>query len=95
MTDGDGMEVDFNSDPGNVVIANPLDCGPPPPTLELNFGDANAEMGANICVPLTVANFEDVVSFQFSICYNETVYGGVSRFLDYFTSLLFSYRANK
>ena len=39
----------------------------------LIFEDTTATSGSSVCIPITVANFEDIVSTQFSVSYNASV----------------------
>lgn len=56
----------FNGGNGRVTI-QPLFDG-----FLLTIADDNVQPGENFCVPVTVLNFENVASFSFGVCYDET-----------------------
>ncbi len=71
VTDADGNEVTFTSDPGVVSICG--DPPPPPVDLELIGSDHVVANGDDICVEVSTKGFTDIVSMQFSLEFDETI----------------------
>ena len=67
ISDFNSQIVPFFSDPGEIVIG--VDCVPAVP-LEFILGDICGAPGETVCVPLTVNEFIDVNSMQYSFCYD-------------------------
>lgn len=83
------MSVDFYTDCGEAVVIENAGCqdggggggdGPDGCALEGNpndlgiiFPEQDIEMGTNVCLPVTVANFVNIESFQFGMTWDPTV----------------------
>ena len=65
--DGGTLVDPVVTQPGQITIA---DVTAAPDPVELSIGNASADSGANACVPVTVANFENITATSFSINYN-------------------------
>jgi gliding motility-associated-like protein len=73
VSDTDGNIIPFNSQSGTVTIEGDGGGGGNDCTgtdFVLTIGDADVEVGAEVCVPVSVCNFNDILGMQFSINYN-------------------------
>jgi len=68
IINGNEMEVPFNSESGTITVGT---VGPP--ALTLTLADVQSMQGAQVCLPLTVTNFTDIKSMQFSVNYNAAI----------------------
>ncbi len=66
FSDADENVIPFNSDPGTITFSGVST------DLTLTAESGDVEPGGSICVPISVANFEDVVGMSFTINYDET-----------------------
>ncbi|MEO0728724.1 MAG: cohesin domain-containing protein, partial [Bacteroidota bacterium] len=75
LTDTNGA-VTTNTEPGTVTIQTPFD------GFTLIMGDATVMTGDNVCLPVTVNDFENILGMQFSINYDPAAltYTGVQNF---------------
>jgi gliding motility-associated-like protein len=82
VVDADMDTLTFTSRAGLVSIVSPPGACGSLDTLSFYLGNETVLPGEQICVPVTVSQFNEVVSFQFSINYDETLlrydtaYGG-------------------
>ena len=68
--DAAGNEIDpVLTQPGSITISNQTS-GPDP--VEITLGTASVDMGGNVCLPITVANFTDLTALQFTVNYDPT-----------------------
>jgi gliding motility-associated-like protein len=77
IIDNDGP-VTFNDQDGSVTV----DGDPPVNGVVFTLPDIVVPPGETVCVPLTVENFVNMISFQFSINFDETIleYTGAQNF---------------
>ncbi|MEL6660018.1 MAG: cohesin domain-containing protein, partial [Bacteroidota bacterium] len=75
LTDTNGA-VTTNTEPGTVTIQTPFD------GFTLIMGDATVMTGDNVCLPVTVNDFDNILGMQFSINYDPAAltYTGVQNF---------------
>lgn len=65
--------LNFSSRTGTVnIVSPPGDCGSID-TLSFYMGNESVMPGEQVCLPVRVSQFVDIVSFQFSINYNEAL----------------------
>ncbi|MEM6320069.1 MAG: cohesin domain-containing protein [Bacteroidota bacterium] len=64
--------IDFLSTDGTITVGNDP---PPPPTGDgiINIGEIMAENGTNVCIPVSVKDFNTIVSMQFSLAWDPSV----------------------
>lgn len=72
VTDASEMNIPFNSESGTVTV-NGDDGGGTPSGFTLILPDRTANQGEQICLPMTTANFTDIVGMQFSVNYDATI----------------------
>ncbi len=65
ITDGDEMNVPFTGDNSTVVIGDGEGEG-----FRLAIGDGSVKSGNEICIPVTVRDFENIIGMQFTINYD-------------------------
>ncbi|WP_367391598.1 cohesin domain-containing protein [Lewinella sp. LCG006] len=66
IIDGNEMNVPFNSESGTVTVG-----GSGGPTgFTLSLADVSANQGDNVCLPVTVNDFNNILGMQFSINYD-------------------------
>lgn len=65
ISDSNQDVVDFNSRRGTVCVDDAV-----PGQVRLTAGDANADSGQNLCVPVTVRGFTDIRRMSFTINYD-------------------------
>ncbi len=69
--------IDFTETNGSVTVGDGTPPPPPPPSTGgdelLNFPTLSAEVGSTICLPVTVNDFNEIVSLQFSLEWNSSV----------------------
>ncbi|MEM1215531.1 MAG: cohesin domain-containing protein, partial [Bacteroidota bacterium] len=68
VVDGNEDVVTFTSSNSTITING----GPPPSGFTLQLADVNGEPGDNVCMPLQVFNFNNILGMQFSINYDAT-----------------------
>jgi gliding motility-associated-like protein len=68
VTDVNGL-VDLIGNNGSITVTG----GPPASGLVINAPNVNADSGDEVCVDITVENFVDLVSMQFSINYDPSI----------------------
>lgn len=89
-------ELDVWRVDGKLEINIP-DCdnnGEPVNDLSFNISDYEAVSGGNICIPVTVDGFADIISFQYSINYDPAILNFVGTNLTGFPDFNFSNVAN-
>jgi gliding motility-associated-like protein len=76
IQNGDGVTVPTNTNSGTVTI------NPPVSGFALILADATANTGDNVCLPMTVADFNNILGMQLSMNYNpaELTYTGAQNF---------------
>ena len=66
IIDGNEMTVPFNSESGTVTVGG----GGGPVGFTLSLGDVSANQGDNVCLPVTVNDFNNILGMQFSVNYD-------------------------
>ena len=78
--------IDFSSSDGSFTVKEDTIIGPPPPPVPLdqlvNIGNQVITAGEAFCVPVVVADFDDIAALQFSMGWNPAVleFTGVQSF---------------
>ena len=82
VTDVNGQIVPFQGVPGEITICDNGNPPPPPAGLVFEASDEAVEPNGNVCVDITVQNFDCIVSAQFSMHYDQNVlqYSNVTGF---------------
>ncbi|MFK7981582.1 MAG: cohesin domain-containing protein [Saprospiraceae bacterium] len=69
--------IAFTETNGSVTVGDGTPPPPPPPSTGgdalLNFPTLSAEVGSTVCLPVTVNDFNEIVSLQFSLAWNPAV----------------------
>ncbi len=73
IIDGASNEVPFFSTAGLVTVVSGGDGGGPDSSAVFNVADTTAVPGSNICVPVTLTNFTNILGFQFSMNWDPMV----------------------
>ena len=68
VTDPNGI-VNFNNQNGSVTVGAP----PPSDGVVINIGSGSGEVGDQVCVDISVEDFIDMVSLQYSINYDPSI----------------------
>lgn len=73
ILDGDFNEVGLNPENGTATVTG-TDCNAAPtPEVSFSIGSANVDEGDEVCVGISVADFENIGSTTFSITYNSSL----------------------
>jgi gliding motility-associated-like protein len=68
VTDGDGNLVNFDSNPGVVDI-----CGTTPDaSISINASDYKADEGESFCIDISVSDFDNIASLEYSMEFDAT-----------------------